>query len=150
MHGTNYHLLGDGGYTLAFRIMVPFRRDHEFEQVLNREIRFFKICSGHLYFNFQYGLRFNAALSRNRQKIERVFAWKEKSLSERKIQRLRTCDVKNLYYFNNMIVAACCLHNLTLDLLEPENEGDQPDDFNEENDLDEDLIDDEELDKRPT
>ena len=49
-----------------------------------------------------------------------------------------------------MIVAACCLHNLTLDLLEPENEGDQPDDFNEENDLDEDLIDDEELDKRPT
>ncbi len=28
------------------------------------------------------------------------------------------------------------------------NEGDQPDDFNEENDLDEDLIDDEELDER--
>ncbi len=29
LHGTNYHLLGDGGYTLAFRIIVPFRRDHE-------------------------------------------------------------------------------------------------------------------------
>ena len=32
LHGTNYHLLGDGGYTLAFRIMVPFRRDHELER----------------------------------------------------------------------------------------------------------------------
>ena len=39
-----------------------------------------------------------------------------------------------------MIVAACCLHNFTLDLLEPGNEGDQPDDFNEENDLDEDQM----------
>jgi hypothetical protein len=39
-----------------------------------------------------------------------------------------------------MIVAACCFHNFTLDLLEPGNEGDQPDDFNEENDLDEDQM----------
>ncbi len=57
-----------------------------------------------------------------------------------KSRRLRTYDVKNLNYFNNMIVAACCLHNFTLDLLEPGNEGDQPDDFNEENDLDEDQM----------
>lgn len=123
--------------------MVPFRRDHELEQVLNREIKVFLISCGHLYFNFQYELRFNAALSSNRQKIERVF-----SRVKGKFRRLRTYDVKNLDYFNNMIVAACCLHNFTLDLLEPGNEGDQPDDFNEENDLDEDLIDDEELDER--
>jgi hypothetical protein len=57
-----------------------------------------------------------------------------------KSRRLRTYDVKNLNYFNNMIVAACCFHNFTLDLLEPGNEGDQPDDFNEENDLDEDQM----------
>ena len=85
MHGTNYHLLGDGGYTLAFRIMVPFRRDHELEQVLNREIKFFLISCVHLYFNFQYELRFNAALSSNRQKIERVFA-----RVKGKFRRLRT------------------------------------------------------------
>jgi hypothetical protein len=38
LHGTNYHLLGDGGYTLGFRMMVPFRRDHELQQLLNKQL----------------------------------------------------------------------------------------------------------------
>jgi hypothetical protein len=38
LHGTNYHLLGDGGYTLGFRMMIPFRRDHELQQVLNKQL----------------------------------------------------------------------------------------------------------------
>nr|CAH0103787.1 unnamed protein product [Daphnia galeata] len=122
LHGTNYHLLGDGGYTLGFRMMVPFRRDHELQQ---------------------FEIRFNAALSSNRQIIERVFA-----RLKGKFRRLRTYDVKNLDYFNDMIVAACCLHNFTLDMpFELDYEREQPNELNDDFDLlDEDLN--EELDER--
>ena len=33
LEGTDYHLVGDGGYTLAYRMMVPFRRDRELQDV---------------------------------------------------------------------------------------------------------------------
>jgi hypothetical protein len=33
LEGTEYHLVGDGGYTLAYRMMVPFRRDRELQDV---------------------------------------------------------------------------------------------------------------------
>lgn len=56
--------------------------------------------------------------------------------------------MKNLDYFNDMIVAACCLHNFTLDMpFELDYEREQPNELNDDFDLlDEDLN--EELDER--
>jgi hypothetical protein len=96
-----------------------------------------------IYVKFE--IRFNAALSSNRQIIERVF-----SRLKGKFRRLKTYDVKNLDYFNDMIVAVCCFHNFTLDF--PFELDDDREHQNELNDdfelLDEDVN--EELDDRAT
>ena len=91
-----------------------------------------------------------AALSSNRQIIERVFA-----RLKGKFRRLKTYDIKNLDYFNDMIVAACCLHNFTLNLPfelddDREHQNELKDDFDL---LDEDVneeLDDRAIEKRNT
>lgn len=69
--------------------------------------------------------------------------------------RLKTYDVKNLDYFNNMIVAACCLHNFTLDLpFELDDDREHQNELNDDFDLqDEDVneeLDDRAIEKRNT
>ncbi|EFX75176.1 hypothetical protein DAPPUDRAFT_250858 [Daphnia pulex] len=98
----------------------------------------------------KFEIRFNAALSSNRQIIERVFV-----RLKGKFRRLKTYDVKNLDYFNDMIVTACCLHNFTLDLpFELDDDREHQNELNDDFDLlDEDVneeLDDRAIEKRNT
>lgn len=85
----NYHLLGDAAYPLTSWIMTPYRNN------------------GHL--TREQSL-FNTVLSSKRQVIERTFGFLKS-----RFPRLRYgIHIINIDELNKVILAACCLHNISL------------------------------------
>lgn len=85
----NFHLLGDAAYPLMINLMTPFRD------------------TGHLT---RAQRIYNTKLSSVRSIIERAFG-----LLKGKFRRLKYLDISDFELGNNIIAAACVLHNFILD-----------------------------------
>lgn len=85
----NMHLIGDAAYPLLNNLMTPFRDN------------------GHLT---RPQIVYNVKLSSIRSIIERAFG-----LLKTKFRRLKYLDISDFDLGNNMIAAACMLHNFIID-----------------------------------
>lgn len=83
-----FHLIGDSAYPLLINLMTPFKDN------------------GHLT-NEQ--TRYNRKLSSIRSIIERAFG-----LLKGKFRRLKYIDISDFNFGNQMIAAACVLHNFII------------------------------------
>lgn len=84
----NRHIIGDTAYPLLRNLMTPFKDN------------------GHLT---RSQLLYNTKLSSIRSIIERAFG-----MLKSKFRRLKYLDISNFDLGNNMIAAACVLHNFIL------------------------------------
>jgi len=84
----NMHIIGDSAYPLLQNLMTPFKDN------------------GHL---IRSQLEYNTKLSSIRSIIERAFG-----ILKSKFRRLKYLDISNFDLGNNMIAAACVLHNFIL------------------------------------
>lgn len=84
----NMHLIGDSAYPLLQNLMTPFKDN------------------GHLT---RSQLLYNTKLSSIRSIIERAFG-----ILKSKFRRLKYLDISNFDLGNNIIAAACVLHNFVL------------------------------------
>lgn len=86
---SNYHIIGDSAYPLLLQVMTPYRDN------------------GHLT---RKQAAYNRKLSSIRSTIERAFG-----LLKGKFRRLKYLDISNFDLGQNMIGAACMLHNFMID-----------------------------------
>ena len=100
----NMHLIGDSAYPLLKNLMTPIRDN------------------GHLTLS---QIRYNTKLCSIRSIIERTFG-----LLKTKFRRLKYLDISDFELGNNMIGAACVLHNF---IIINDGIGVEEDHFNEEN-----------------
>lgn len=85
----NYHIIADSAYPLLLNVMTPYRDN------------------GHLS---RKQATYNTKLSSIRSTIERAFG-----LLKGKFRRLKYLDISNLELGQNMIGAACMLHNFIIE-----------------------------------
>ncbi|XP_046443884.1 putative nuclease HARBI1 [Daphnia pulex] len=87
--GTDYHLIGDLAYPLSERLLKSYRRAGA-----NEEQKLF-----------------NCTLNCDRSSIERAFA-----RLKGKFRRLKFLYMRRLDLIPSFIIAACCLHNFTIEV----------------------------------
>ncbi|XP_029673488.1 putative nuclease HARBI1 [Formica exsecta] len=102
----NMHLIGDSAYPLLYNVMTPVRDN------------------GHLTFSQRV---YNTKLSSIRSIIERAFG-----LLKNKFRRLKYLDISDFNLGNDMIAAACVLHNFII-IHDGINVEEEDDFFNEAN-----------------